>query len=79
MGDASGPWGALPGESLWYGEVIVGRNIPGGTETDYQYDYSQQIAAPDVTLLVPEGWELLQSQLNKTPRHPDYVAGEAHE
>ena len=61
-------WKAEPQGSLWYGEVICGR--PG--ETDYFCGYSND-ADPDVTDLVPEGWELLESTRTRTPQRAHEV------
>lgn len=58
-------WGATPSSSLWYGEVICGRDATG--ETDYFYGYSND-PDPDVADLVPDGWELLESTRNRTPQ-----------
>lgn len=61
-------WSAAPNTSQWYGEVIVGKD---GEDTDYHYGYSND-AEPDVTALVPDGWTLLESTLNATPRNPEW-------
>jgi len=57
-------WGASPSFARWYGEVVVGRNVDGGTETDYHYGYSND-EDPNVHDLVPEGWDLLEETLNE--------------
>jgi hypothetical protein len=63
-------WNAYPSRSAaepkgakWYGEVIVGRDVPGGTATDYYYGYSDAVEAPDLSGLVPDGWTVLDSML----------------
>lgn len=60
-------WGAAPNTAKWYGEVVVGRDVPGGgTETDYFHGYSND-ADPHVGELTPDGWETLESKLERTP------------
>lgn len=61
-------WDAHPNNARWYGEVIVGR--PG--ETDSFYGYADSEDYPDVTLLVPEGWELLEYAVKRGIRQPEH-------
>lgn len=56
-------WHATPEDAVWYGEVVIGRDVPGGTDTTYEYGYSTD-DDPDVKLLVPDGWSMLESKRN---------------
>jgi len=60
MSDA---WKASPQDDdvIWYGEVVVGRDVPGGTHTTYQYGYSAELD-PDPSGLCPDGWAVLESK-----------------
>ncbi len=69
-------WQAAPSEALWCGEVVVGREVDGGTETDYFYGYSADEDEPDAADLVPVGWDLLEVKVRATPRHPAWVPPE---
>jgi hypothetical protein len=71
---AGSEWAAHPQRALWYACVVVGRTISGGTETDYFYGYADCEDPPDVALLVPAGWDLLESEVTLTPRNPLWVA-----
>lgn len=63
-------WESAPNVSRWYGEVIC-EPLKGG-DVDYFYGYSNAIDPPDVDLLVPEGWRLLESKVQTTAGHPDH-------
>lgn len=63
-------WHDAPRDALWYGEVICSHP---DQDTDYFYGYSSDDEAPDVALLVPEGWTLLESTVNATPGNPAFV------
>lgn len=56
-------WDAAPSVARWYGEVIFAG--PDG-ETDYNYGYSAEVLAPDLSELLPEGCELLESSASPT-------------
>lgn len=66
------PWTAPPQNALWYGEVVVCFSEEDG-DTDYFYGYSADDEAPDVELLVPEGWALIESLVAPTPLNPAWV------
>ncbi len=69
---AGSEWAAHPARALWYGEVIA--DPKDGDDIDYFYGYADCAEAPDVALLVPDGWTLLESTVKPTPRNPEYVA-----
>jgi len=69
---ATDGWGAAPSEARWYGFVVIGRDVDGGTETDHVDAYSAAEDRPDTLLLVPDGWEALEVAVQPTPRHPDW-------
>jgi hypothetical protein len=75
---AGSEWAAHPQRALWYGCVVIGRTVRGGTQTDYAYGYADCADAPDVALLVPAGWDLLESEVTPTPRNPMRVADHDH-
>ncbi len=67
-------WNAAPQGALWSGCVIAAS--PDDGETDYFYGYSSAEEAPDVALLVPAGWTLLESSVKPTPGNPEYAGPE---
>lgn len=67
---AGSEWDAHPQRALWYGEVIC---APPNGDTDYFYGYADCAEAPDVALLLPKGWELLESTVKPTPQNPAYA------
>lgn len=66
-------WEAAPSDALWSGFVVCGHPREG---TDYFYGYADSEEAPDVELLVPEGWELLSSKIKATQNNPAYAGPE---
>lgn len=59
------PWSSDPIDALWFGQIIVGTE----DDTDYFYGYSvNRDDLPDVDLLCPDGWEILERTLKLTPR-----------
>jgi hypothetical protein len=59
-----------PAEADWYVEVIFGRDVPGGTETNYSYGYyaGDQPGADEVSDLTPPGFDVLESVIKPTGR-----------
>lgn len=62
-------WNADPGTARWYGEVIFAG--PDG-ETDYNYGYSVEFEAPDLSELLPEGCQLLHCSASPTQSLDDF-------
>ena len=46
-----------PDEADWYMEVTYGRDVPGGTETDYNYGYYKGAKPTRPSDLVPPGFK----------------------
>lgn len=68
-------WDAHPNGALWYGEVIA--EPSDGSDTDYFYGYADSEDAPDVALLLPDGWRMLESTVRATPRNPEWVPADS--
>lgn len=52
-----------PSEADWYVEVTFGRDVPGGTETNYAYGYwaGDRPSTGEIAALTPAGWDVLES------------------
>lgn len=61
-----------PSDADWYVEVIFGRDIPGGAETNYAYGYwaGAQPGPAEVASLVPPGFSKLESVIKPAGRLP---------
>lgn len=58
-----------PDEADWYMEVTYGRDVPGGTETDYNYGYYKGAKPTRPSDLVPPGFKVLESHVERAGKH----------